>query len=215
MLNCVQEWKYLIFFLGGFSDFVSCPEEAVLLMKEQQEKGCKYRAIITDFHMAPIDGKDFLRIVFDRFGYALTRDSSFRDTRLEELSIKSFEDLEKEFHIANRDVLNFVAENFSDLNDYRKFLRYWNNLEFEILKVIFAGAERGDYTDDRELELAYFKKSANSEEAILDLLCSNGVLPPDVYGSFFDYERFDPNRPKEEKKFKPGKKLKIWRTSDL
>ena len=78
----MQKWGFK---LPCFYDYISSPEDAIDRMREVQEAGKRYKAIITDFNLGSINGKDFLRIVFDKSIYALSGQREDMEIDVDEL----------------------------------------------------------------------------------------------------------------------------------
>lgn len=187
-------------------DYVSSPEDAIDTMLEVQEAGNRYRAIVTDFHMSPINGKDLLRVIFDRVVFALSLDEDEEHVSLSDLEkevgeIRSFRKLMDYTAVHNEELVDFLENTFGDMGDYKGFLRYWNSAKHPIYKILFAGADKGDYQDSNEFseeEFMFIKKQEGCEKDIVLQLIAEGVIPMKTITPLFDI-KLNPRIPEAER----------------
>ena len=178
--NGVDHLKYT------FTHEVSCPGEAISLMKELQEEKIRFGAIVSDNHMKGEDGEaisgdDFLRLLSGQLAYCLSKDED--DLDLDCRGFRTIEDLSEYVCKRDEDFCDFFNDYFDNMTQYGAFVDYWNPNKNNTPKlVMLCGSPRE--ADLRGLDdiVSIVQKTwdlegITCERHVLDILSGQGVLP--------------------------------------
>jgi hypothetical protein len=177
--------------------YAAHPEEAIDFMKLFKETGVNLGAIVSDNHfLETVLGEDFLSIVAGNAVYSSSKD--FNDLKAynilnpESNKFPNFRELfGYETYKTEDDILEFLEYNFSDINEYREFVRHFSGIN--PVKIMFCG--HPDEIDENGIGRVDIVQKCRShgelcEREVLSYLCDRQILPQAfVYRAMEDHYR--------------------------
>jgi len=163
----VSKLSHLLHMYPGsdsFFDLVSSGEDAIQSLLEKMGERVGYQAIITDFNIGDIDGKQILQILSGRIDEFVSLDD-----------ISSLDDIK-----AIDPELHYYIDVFETLERYKRMV----DQNSEIVKIMFSSTLYGDGSNDwRLVGVEAFQKANKSnrydiELSIIQYLTDARVLAP-------------------------------------
>jgi CheY-like chemotaxis protein len=119
-------------------DYASTLNIALTYLRESQ-----YDAVVTDFHMERLDGKQFISMLKGIYGNCTT---------IEELTMEIIEDVDE-------DIAEVINEEFEEFNDYIALVKKMEDIPF----VLFSSATYGDGYDNVSQHGVFVEQKNNQD----------------------------------------------------
>ena len=168
-------------------DYVSSSYEGLQQLYESMKEDVPYNAIIADFNMDDMNGKQLLRALIGCLGY----DMPFSEIE----DLETFDEV-REVAGIEEEVVDSVEDIFGTFDEYKAFVRYYE--EQDVARILFSGSYHGDNQKDPVLngDVIYIQKDTHAkalgtyiekrpdegnticERDIIAALVTEGVLDP-------------------------------------
>lgn len=140
-------------------DYVSSSFDVIAVMEDfRKGEGRPYQALITDFNMDGVNGKQLLQVITGRL--------EGLNARAMISNLRSFTDIE------DQTLREYVQDNFSGVRQYRAFCARHDLL----VKILFSGEQFGDGVDDLSDDIPFVLKTTDAELHIGEILYEVGIL---------------------------------------
>jgi CheY-like chemotaxis protein len=140
-------------------DYVSSSLDVIGVMEDLLKgEGQPYQALITDFNMDGVNGKQLLQVIAGRL--------EGLNAPVSVSALHSFADVE------DQTLREHVQDNFSDVHQYREFCARHELL----VKILFSGEQFGDGSDDLPDDIPFVLKTTGAELRISEILHEAEIL---------------------------------------